>query len=29
MKSLAFAARNRKEILRDPLNLAFGIEAEC
>ncbi|GIN88215.1 transport permease protein [Heyndrickxia sporothermodurans] len=25
MKSLAFAARNRKEILRDPLNLAFGI----
>ncbi|WP_048600373.1 ABC transporter permease [Rubeoparvulum massiliense] len=25
MRSLAFAARNRKEILRDPLNLAFGI----
>lgn len=25
MKLLAFAARNRKEILRDPLNLAFGI----
>lgn len=25
MKSLAFAARNSKEILRDPLNLAFGI----
>lgn len=25
MKSLAFAARNRKEILRDPLNLTFGI----
>ncbi|KPU46019.1 ABC-2 type transporter [Oxobacter pfennigii] len=25
MKSLAFAARNRKEILRDPLNMVFGI----
>lgn len=25
MKSLTFAARNSKEILRDPLNLAFGI----
>ncbi|GGL52750.1 ABC transporter permease [Sporolactobacillus putidus] len=25
MKMLAFTARNRKEILRDPLNLAFGI----
>ncbi|RSK25856.1 ABC transporter permease [Bacillus sp. HMF5848] len=25
MKSLAFAARNQKEIVRDPLNLAFGI----
>lgn len=25
MKALVFAARNRKEILRDPLNLAFGI----
>lgn len=25
MRFLAFAARNRKEILRDPLNLAFGI----
>lgn len=25
MKFLAFAARNRKEILRDPLNLIFGI----
>ncbi|MGE8205371.1 ABC transporter permease [Heyndrickxia sp. NPDC080065] len=25
MRSLAFAARNRKEILRDPLNLVFGI----
>lgn len=25
MKFLAFAARNRKEITRDPLNLAFGI----
>lgn len=25
MKSLAFAARNWKEIIRDPLNLAFGI----
>ncbi len=25
MRLLAFAARNRKEILRDPLNLAFGI----
>lgn len=25
MKFLAFASRNRKEILRDPLNLAFGI----
>ncbi|HBL50927.1 MAG TPA: ABC transporter permease, partial [Firmicutes bacterium] len=25
MKSLAFAARNRKELLRDPLNLAFGL----
>ena len=25
MKSLVFASRNRKEILRDPLNLAFGI----
>lgn len=25
MKSLAFAARNHKEIIRDPLNLAFGI----
>lgn len=25
MKMLAFASRNRKEILRDPLNLAFGI----
>jgi|SRR5690554_2826010 len=25
MKSLAFVARNRKELLRDPLNLAFGI----
>lgn len=25
MKSLAFAERNRKEIVRDPLNLAFGI----
>ena len=25
MRSLIFAARNRKEILRDPLNLAFGI----
>lgn len=25
MKSIAFAGRNRKEILRDPLNLAFGI----
>lgn len=25
MKSLAFATRNSKEILRDPLNLAFGI----
>lgn len=25
MKTLAFASRNAKEILRDPLNLAFGI----
>lgn len=25
MKSLAFASRSRKEILRDPLNVAFGI----
>lgn len=25
MKSLAFASRNQKEILRDPLNMAFGI----
>lgn len=25
MSLLAFAARNRKELLRDPLNLAFGI----
>ncbi|WP_332238035.1 ABC transporter permease [Sporolactobacillus sp. KGMB 08714] len=25
MKMLAFTSRNRKEILRDPLNLAFGI----
>jgi ABC-2 type transport system permease protein len=25
MKLLAFASRNRKEMLRDPLNLAFGI----
>lgn len=25
MKSLVFASRNSKEILRDPLNLAFGI----
>jgi ABC-2 type transport system permease protein len=25
MRMLVFAARNRKEILRDPLNLAFGI----
>ena len=25
MKSLAFASRNVKEILRDPLNLAFGL----
>jgi len=25
MKALAFASRNRKEILRDPLNLAFGL----
>jgi ABC-2 type transport system permease protein len=25
MKTLAFASRNMKEILRDPLNLAFGI----
>jgi len=25
MKAAAFAARNRKEILRDPLNFAFGI----
>ncbi|MEW5825887.1 MAG: ABC transporter permease [Candidatus Bipolaricaulota bacterium] len=25
MRALVFAARNRKEILRDPLNLAFGI----
>jgi ABC-2 type transport system permease protein len=25
MRTLLFAARNRKEILRDPLNLAFGI----
>lgn len=25
MKVLAFASRNRKELLRDPLNLAFGI----
>jgi len=25
MKAFIFAARNRKEILRDPLNLAFGI----
>ncbi|MEC3736357.1 ABC transporter permease [Bacillus safensis] len=25
MKSLAFASRNGKEILRDPLNVAFGI----
>lgn len=25
MKSLAFATRNRKEIFRDPLNMAFGI----
>ncbi|MEL7564649.1 MAG: ABC transporter permease [Dehalobacterium sp.] len=25
MESLAFATRNRKEILRDPLNMAFGI----
>lgn len=25
MKALAFAARNRKEIVRDPLNLAFGL----
>jgi ABC-2 type transport system permease protein len=25
MKFLVFASRNRKEILRDPLNLAFGI----
>ena len=25
MRFLAFATRNRKEILRDPLNLAFGI----
>jgi len=25
MKTMVFAARNRKEIMRDPLNLAFGI----
>ena len=25
MRALAFASRNRKEILRDPLNLAFGL----
>ena len=25
MKALAFADRNRKEMIRDPLNLAFGI----
>lgn len=25
MKTLAFASRNTKEILRDPLNLAFGL----
>lgn len=25
MRSLVFASRNRKELLRDPLNLAFGI----
>lgn len=25
MKSMALAARNRKEMIRDPLNLAFGI----
>ena len=25
MKMLAFAARNTKEILRDPLNLCFGL----
>jgi len=25
MKAIAFADRNRKEIIRDPLNLAFGI----
>ncbi|AJG79670.1 hypothetical protein [Bacillus thuringiensis] len=25
MRTLAFATRNRKEILRDPLTLVFGI----
>ena len=25
MRSLIFASRNRKEMLRDPLSLAFGI----
>ena len=25
MKTMAFAVRNAKEILRDPLNLAFGL----
>ncbi|NLV84204.1 MAG: ABC transporter permease, partial [Spirochaetales bacterium] len=25
MKMLAFASRNAKEIIRDPLNMAFGI----
>ena len=25
MKMLSFAKRNAKEILRDPLNLAFGL----
>ena len=25
MRLLVFASRNRKELLRDPLNLAFGI----
>ena len=25
MKSLIFASRNLKELLRDPLNVAFGI----
>lgn len=25
MKTAAFSARNRKEMIRDPLNMAFGI----